>query len=63
MTSEDAKGCFHVAAMMLAATMGSYNLLRYAETRNRRNAFNAMLYLGEAVYEAKQTHRHWSKRG
>lgn len=62
MKTELIKGGFHALAMVLSATMGSYNALRYAETKKPKHALYAVIYGAATCWEGYNTYDHWSSR-
>ncbi len=60
MTSEQFKGCVHLATANLATTMLLYNALSYVTRRERRLAINIGIYACLVGFETYQTVRHFS---
>jgi hypothetical protein len=56
---EPLKGGAHALACGLCAVMAAYNLAAYTFRREPRLLGLGVLYAGGAVFEAKQTARHW----
>lgn len=53
------RGSIHCVAGHLFAIMAAYNAMRAVEDGGRRHVLNAAFYASCAVYEARQTYRHW----
>lgn len=56
---EGFKGAIHAHVASVVAAMALYNAAAYAERRESRLGWQALLYTGLCVYEWRQTFRHW----
>lgn len=61
MTEDRFKGDWHIALAVVFGASAAYNLMRFAATRKGRNAVNAALYAGLALWEVHQAKHHWAR--
>ena len=61
MTGEDFRGDVHFVVGVFAGAFTLYNLMRYAETHERRNLLNVVAYSLLLGLERRNTKHHWSQ--
>lgn len=59
---EGVKGATHALACGLLGVMAVYNIVAWCFRRQRHLGINAVLYTAGALYEVKQTARHFGSR-
>jgi hypothetical protein len=60
-SGEDFRGGVHFVVGGVAAALTLYNLMRFIETKERRNLVNACAYGSLFVLEVTNTRQHWTK--